>query len=55
MNYNPAPIVARGPATVTDGVCGECGRDYQEPDLQGQCPADDCPSHWERVGLKFKD
>lgn len=39
------------PATaVQNGECRFCGRDY-EPDMNGQCPADDdCPSHFEAVG-----
>jgi hypothetical protein len=52
-------IVARGPETVVDGHCTECGRDYtyqgEDAIENGRCPSDDCPSHWECVGIKYED
>lgn len=48
-------VLGRGPDTVQNGKCTECGRDYSDqPGLQ-RCPSSDCPSHWERVGIAWRD
>ena len=48
-------VLQRGPETVEDGVCTECGRDYSDEPQLRRCPSDDCPSHWEAVGLMRED
>lgn len=45
-------IIQRGPETVEDGQCTLCGRDYSDNPKIRRCQSDDCPSHWEEVGLK---
>jgi hypothetical protein len=45
--------------TLKDGVCQSCGRDYSKDgdleELDGKCPADDCPSKWEEQGVAHPD
>lgn len=58
-NEEEAEIIARGPETVQDFECTECGRDYsyqgEDAIKEGRCPSDDCPSHWELAGYAYND
>lgn len=56
------PFGFLGDETLEYGPCWtrrSCGRHFSKGDitraeLEQGCPSDDCPSHWEEVGLEYQ-
>ena len=60
-NATHGPLTIPSQALLHTGECRFCGRDYHAHltddniEVGGPCPADDCPSHHEALGLPCPD